>query len=92
MALPFPLDPRLVLRALDDLHAIAVAARELPEVEERLTAQLRNAELELRAAREMADARSGELLAVLERLEATVVPLQGTAERLGRLSELFGRR
>jgi hypothetical protein len=40
----------------------------------------------------MADERSGELLAVLERLEATVVPLQGTAERLGRLSELFGRR
>ena len=92
MGLPFLLDPRLVARAFEDLHAIAVAARELPVVEARLTAQLRSAEAELRAVRETADARSTELLAVLERLETAVGPLQGTAERLGRLSELFGRR
>ena len=32
MAFPFLLDPRLVARALDDLHAIADAARELPAI------------------------------------------------------------
>ena len=118
MALPFLLDPRLVARALDDLHAIAIAARELPEIEARMTEQLRSAEAELRRARKTADARAGALLAVLERLDAdlpsmaeavesirsleaatktlasAVEPLQGTAERLGRISDrlIGGRR
>ena len=118
MALPFLLDPRLVTRALDDLHAIAEAARELPEIEARMTEQLRSAEAELRRARKTADARAGALLAVLERLDAdlpsmseavesirsleaatktlaaAVEPLQGTAERLGRISDrlIGGRR
>ena len=39
---------RLVLRALDDLHALAEAARSLPDVEARLT--LKVDELETRAA------------------------------------------
>jgi hypothetical protein len=118
MALPFLLDPRLVARALDDLHAIAIAARELPEIEARMTEQLRSAEAELRRARKTADARAAALLAVLERLDAdlpsmteavesirsleaatktlasAVEPLQGTAERLGRISDrlIGGRR
>ena len=117
VALPFLLDPRLVLRALDDLHVLAEAARELPEIEARLTAQVRSAEAELRRARKTADARAAALLAVLERLDselpsmaeavdsirsldaatktlaAAVEPLQGTAERLGRISDrLTGRR
>ena len=117
MALPFLIDPRLVTRALDDLHAIATAARELPAIEARLTEQLQSAEAELRRARKTADARAGALLAVLERLDAelpsmaeavesirsldaatqtlaaAVEPLQGTAERLGRISDrLIGRR
>jgi aminoglycoside phosphotransferase (APT) family kinase protein len=117
MAFPLLLDPRLVTRALDDLHAIAEAARELPEVESRLTAQLRSAEAELRRARKTADARAAALLRVLERLDAdlpslaeavesirsleaatrtlaaAVGPLQGTAERLGRISDrITGRR
>ena len=111
MGLPFLLDPRLVARALDDLHAIAIAARELPEIEARMTEQLRSAEAELRRARKTADARAGALLAVLERLDsdlpsmaeavesirsleaatktlaAAVEPLQGTAQRLGRISD-----
>ena len=116
MPFPFLLDPRLVTRALDDLHAIAEAARRLPEIEARLTDQLQSAEAELRRARKTADARAGALLAVLERLDAelpsmaqavesirsldaatktlaaTVEPLQGTAERLGRISDrLTGR-
>ncbi len=118
MALPFLLDPRLVARALDDLHTLAIAARELPEIEARMTEQLRSAEAELRRARKTADARAGALLAVLERLDAdlpsmaeavesirsleaatktlaaAVEPLQGTAERLGRISDrlIGGRR
>ena len=35
---PLFLPPRLLLRALDDLHALAEAARRLPGVEERLAA------------------------------------------------------
>jgi hypothetical protein len=117
MAFPLLLDPRLLTRALEDLHAIADAARELPAIEARLTEQLRSAEAELRRARKTADARAGALLAVLERLDAdlpsmaeavesirsleaatktlaaAVEPLQGTAERLGRISDrLIGRR
>jgi hypothetical protein len=118
MAFPFLLDPRLVARAFDDLHAIAEAARKLPAIEARLTEQLQSAETELRRARKTADARAGALLAVLERLDddlpsmaeavesirsleaatktlATAVePLQGTAERLGRISDrlIGGRR
>jgi GTP1/Obg family GTP-binding protein len=117
MALPFLLDPRLVVRALEDLHALAEAARELPAIEARLTAQLRSAEAELRRARKMADERAGELLRVLERLDSDLPsleqavesirsleaatktlavaaePLQGTAERLGRISDrIAGRR
>jgi hypothetical protein len=118
MALPFLLDPRLVARALEDLHAIAIAARELPAIEARMTEQLRSAEAELRRARKTADVRAGALLAVLERLDtdlpsmaeavesirsleaatktlaAAVEPLQGTAERLGRISDrlIGGRR
>lgn len=37
--LPFTLPARLVTQALDDLHAIAEAARRLPEIEARLTEQ-----------------------------------------------------
>ena len=117
VALPFLLDPRLVLRALEDLHVLAETARELPAIEARLTEQVRSAEAELRRARKTADARAAALLAVLERLDselpsmaeavesirsldaatktlaAAVEPLQGTAERLGRISDrLTGRR
>jgi len=118
VGLPFLIDPRLVLRALDDLHAVAEAARELPAIEARLTEQLQSAEAELRRARKTADARAGALLGVLERLDAdlpsmaeavasirsleaatktlaaAVEPLQGTAERLGRISDRLtgGRR
>ena len=118
MGLPLLIDPRLVLRALDDLHAVAEAARELSAIEARLTEQLTSAEAELRRVRKTADARAGALLAVLERLDAdlpsmaeavesvrsleaatktlaaAVEPLQGTAERLGRISDrlIGGRR
>jgi hypothetical protein len=52
---------RLVLRAFDDLHALANAARSLPDVEARLT--LKIDELETRAA---------EVLAAVTEAEATL--------------------
>ena len=131
MGLPFLVDPRLLVRALEDLHAIAAAARELPEVERRLTERLASAEAELRRA----NAHASELLVAVERIDdverevselvrlagelrdglpaldealrsirslegatATLAsaaePLQGTAQRLGRIADRLpgGRR
>jgi len=120
MALPFLLDPRLVTRALDDLRAIALAARALPEIEARLTAQMAEVDRrggEILEAIDRADARAAGLMKALDRIDrdlpslgeavdsihsleaatktlaAAVEPLQGTAERLGRISDrLTGRR
>jgi len=63
---------RLVLRALDDLHTLAEAAKSLPDVEARLT--LKVDELETRAAEVLealarADARLADGIAVGERLD-----------------------
>ena len=117
--LPF-IDPRLVLRAFEDLHAIAIAARELPVIEARLTAQLAEVDRrggEILEAIDRADERAAGLLGALDRIDAdlpslgeavesirsleaatrtlalAVEPLQGTAERLGRISDrIAGRR
>jgi len=62
---------RLVLRALDDLHALAQAARSLPDVEARLT--LKIDELETRAA---------EVLEALAQAEATLASGIAIGERL----------
>jgi hypothetical protein len=82
VGLPLLIDPRLVLRALGDLHTIAEAARELPAVEARLTAQVRSAEAELRRARKTADARAGALLAVLERLDSDLPSMAEAVESI----------
>ena len=120
MALPLLIGPRLVLRALDDLHAIAIASRELTAIEARLTAQLGEVDRrggEILEAIDRADERAAGLLAALDRIDEdlpslaeavesirsleaatktlalAVEPLQGTAERLGRISDrLTGRR
>lgn len=70
MRLPIPLviDPRLIVRAFEDLHAIASAARRIDEVLAAVDT--------LRAL----DARAREAIAAVE-------PLQGTAERLGRIAD-----
>jgi hypothetical protein len=62
---------RLVLRALDDLHALAEAAKSLPDVEARLT--LKVDELETRAA---------EVLEALAQAEATLADGIAIGERL----------
>ena len=82
MALPFLLDPRLVVRALDDLHTLAEAARELPEIEARLTALVRSAEAELRRARKIADARAEALQRVLERLDSDLPSIEQAVESI----------
>ena len=66
--------PRLALRALDDLHAIAEAARTLPAVETRLTERIDA--LETRAAEAIAavdaiTARADDALAVGRDVAAT---------------------
>jgi hypothetical protein len=67
------LPPRMVMRALDDLHAIAVAARSLPEIEARILARVAEIQEQfdeaLRIGRSL-DARGGELTALGEKLDA----------------------
>ena len=141
MRVPFLIDPRAIPRALDDLHAIAQAARRLPEVEERLTERIASAEARLDDVLEAAttvrllDDRAAGVLEGLDRvlgavdrigdverevaelvslarelrgglptlddapesmrqlnlaagtLAAAAQPLQGTAERLGRIAD-----
>jgi ABC-type transporter Mla subunit MlaD len=116
---PLTLPPRLLLRALDDLHTLAVAAQRLPSLEAALVERF--AALESRADRiedQLADllefgdrihaqgealeatarevvAAGRELVAAFPTIERTaeigetlaqaVEPLQGAAERLGRI-------
>ena len=56
---PLTLPPRLLLRALDDLHALAEAARTLPAVEERLARRI-----------EALEERAEDVLDLGERLDA----------------------
>ena len=53
------LPARLVLRAFDDLHALAQAARALPDIEARLALQL-----------DRLESRAGEVLEAMEQAEA----------------------
>lgn len=74
---PLLIPPRLVFRALDDLNAIAEAARALPEVEARLTQRV-----------DALDGRLAEALDAIDRLEgrAEVVVVGADA----RLDEAIG--
>ena len=146
--IPLWIDPRLVLRAFDDLHVLAETARTLPDVEARLTRRIESAEARLGDVIDAAapldglgtradgvlsgidrvDARAAELLRAVDRVDsvehqvaelvrlaeeirgglptldealdsikqlndaagtlaAAVAPLQGTAERLGRIAD-----
>ena len=106
-----PLLPaRLLLRAADDLHAIAraaddlaaiaEAARSLPRIEAALTERISELDARMAGLLELAE-RIERGLPALERLLATiddlgtatatlataVGPLQGVAERLGRIAD-----
>jgi methyl-accepting chemotaxis protein len=67
------LPPRMVMRALDDLHSLAVAARALPEIEARILARVAEIQEQFDQALEIGrslDARGGELTALSEKLDA----------------------
>jgi hypothetical protein len=79
---PLTLPPRLLLRALDDLHALALAARDLPAVEARLAERM-----------DAVDARATELLALGTRMEqqvAEVVALGREILEQGRVVDRTG--
>jgi hypothetical protein len=76
---------RLILRALDDLHAIAQAARTLPDVEARLAQRI--AELESRATEVLdavstAEATLGDGIAVGRQLEERAGVILDSTERI----------
>ena len=89
---PFLLPPRLALRALDDLHAIAEAARRLPTIEASLVERF--ARLEERAdgiegqlgevlglGRQI-ERRGGELVALGERIDVRADDVMAMGDRL----------
>ena len=76
---------RLILRALDDLHAIAQAARTLPDVEVRLAQRID--ELESRATEVLdavstAEATLGDGIAVGRQLEERAAVILDSTERI----------
>ena len=80
--------PRLVLRAFDDLHQIALAARELPEFERRLIARVDDAQQVLEDALVAAealpslDARAAALLEVAQEANQELAELRDAGRRL----------
>jgi hypothetical protein len=73
---PLLLPPRLLFRALDDLHTLAQTAAQLPDVEERMNARLD----ELIGLGERIEAVIGDGLALAEEIRAT-------GERIAELGE-----
>jgi hypothetical protein len=98
---PLVLPPKLLLRALDDLHTIATAAARLEEVEQRLDARLA-AVLELGDRVEQlghlvdqrigqVDARAGELLELGDRVDGRAEGIVAMGDRVdARAGELLG--
>lgn len=62
----------MIIRALDDLHAVAEAARALPEIEARILERVAEIQAQFEEALEIGrslDSRGGELTALGERLD-----------------------
>src|SRR5256885_7051371 len=92
--LPF-VSPQQLFRALDDLHAIADAARSLPDVEARLTERvdaLESRAAEILALGERIDGQATQLVETVEQAEGRVGELLDHADRLdGRIDELLSQ-
>jgi methyl-accepting chemotaxis protein len=92
LRLPF-ITPQQISRALDDLHALAEAARSLPEIESRLVGRVDA--LESRAAGvlelgETIDTQADRLIASVAQAEGRVGDLLGRADKLdGRIDEVL---
>ena len=92
MRLPLVIDPRLLLRALDDLHTLAQAAAGLNDVERRLTARMEAAEDLLEELNSGAadaleglrgvDRRAAEVLAALARMDDRAEALLRGVDRI----------
>lgn len=80
--LPFLIDPRLIVRALDDLHTLAGAARGM---EERLASAEATIEEAIDAARALAgiEKRAVDLLERVDRVDARFGEILGSLDRLG---------
>jgi hypothetical protein len=83
---------RLLLRALDDFHAIAQAARTLPEIEQRFLERLDGMQAQSNAMLAMGDRmyeQGQAMYPIAQRLADTAGPLQGASERLGKIVDLL---
>lgn len=93
--LPFTIPAQLVFRALDDLHAVAEAARSLPDIEARLTQRVDELESrvgEVLALGERIDGRAEQIIGVVESAEARVGELLAkVAEVEARAEEFIGQ-
>lgn len=93
--LPFTIPAQLVIRALDDLHAVAEAARSLPDIEARLTQRVDELESrvgEVLALGERIDGRAEQIVGVVESAEARVGELLAqVAEVEARAEEFIGQ-
>ena len=88
--LPFTIPAQLVLRALDDLHVLAEAARSLPDVEARLTDRVDELEAQFVGQVERLDERAGQVLAEVDRLDRRAEEILGAAGALeGRAGEVL---
>lgn len=85
--LPFTIPAQLVLRALDDLHVLAEAARSLPDVEARLTDRVDELEAQFVGQVERLDERAGQVLAEVDRLDRRAEQILGAAGALDRRAE-----
>jgi len=92
LGLPFFIDPRLIVRALDDLHTLAQAVAGINEVERRLTARIEAAEDLLEELNTGAgdaleglraiDRRAAEVLAALSRMDERAEALLAGVDRI----------
>jgi len=79
------LPPRLLIRALDDLHALAEAARTLPEIERRTLERIAEIQALLERGMEVGrriDERGAGLMALGERIDARASEVLAMAETL----------
>lgn len=86
---PLLLPPRLLLRALDDLHAIALAAGRLEQIEQSLNRTVDSRAAEILAMGDRIDARATEILATVDRLDARAEEILAMGDRMdGRAAEV----
>jgi hypothetical protein len=91
---PLLLPPRLLFRALDDLHTIALAASRLEDIEQRIDNRLAEAVALGERIAELGEGVDGRLAAVLdkaEQVDARLGEVTALGDRVeGRIDEVLG--